>query len=194
MSLGRPREFDRDAALDAAMRLFWRKGFGDTSLEDLLEVMGISKSSFYAAFRSKEEIFRETLKRYSDLMATELGGKLLQASSGLSFIEEILSIPVQEVIENRANGCLIINSAAEFGQRHPEFCQDVGMAIGLFERLFQQAVLRGQSEGDIRSQADAASLGVFLCATFGGLRTLAKAGASAEKIRTVIPNVLKALE
>ncbi len=194
MSLGRPREFDRDAALDAAMRLFWRKGFGDTSLEDLLEVMSISKSSFYAAFKSKEAIFREALQYYSNLMAAELGRKLLQARSGRSFIEEMLSIPVREAGENRANGCLIMNSAVEFGQRHAEFCQDVRHALALFERLFQQAVLRGQDEGDFRSQADAASLGTYLSSTLGSLRTLAKVGTPPDKIRTVIPNILKALE
>jgi AcrR family transcriptional regulator len=194
MSLGRPREFDREAALDAAMRLFWRKGFGDTSLEDLLAVMGISKSSFYAAFRSKEGIFREALQHYSNLMAAELGGKLLQARSGRSFIEEMLALPVQEAREKRADGCLILNSAAEFGQRHAEFCQDVRHALALFDRLFQQAVLRGQNEGDIASQADAASLGTYLSATLGSLRTLAKVGTPPDKIQTVIPNILKALE
>jgi len=194
MKLGRPREFDREVALDAAMRLFWRKGFGDTSLEDLLEVMKISKGSFYAAFKSKEGIFHEALKHYCDLMAAELGGKLLKAKSGLAFIRELLSFPVQEAREKRANGCLLMNSITEFGQRHPEFCQDLQESMAVFERLFQQAVLRAQSEGGIRSQTDVPSLAAFLCVSMGGLRTLAKAGALPEKIQAVIPNILKALE
>ncbi len=194
MSLGRPREFDREAALDTAMRLFWRKGFGDTSLEDLLGVMEISKSSFYAAFKSKEALFSEALKCYSDLMAAELGRKLLQARSGLSFIKEVFSIALQEAGGNQANGCLVMNSAAEFGQRHPEFSQSVRDCLAIFERLFQQAVLRGQSEGDIASKTDAADLGTYLCSSLGGLRTMAKAGTPRKKIKAVIPNILKALE
>jgi len=194
MSLGRPREFDRDAALDAGMRVFWRKGFGNTSLEDLLEVMGISKSSFYAAFKSKEDVFREALKHYCDLMAAELGKRLLQASSARSFIEEVLSIPLNEARSGRADGCLIMNSAAEFGQRHAAFCQDIQQSLAIFERLFQQAVLRGQSEGDINRKADAIALGTYLSASLGGLRTMAKAGTPPEKIRAAIPNILKAVE
>lgn len=194
MTLGRPREFDREAALDAAMRLFWRKGFGETSLEDLLEAMEISKGSFYAAFKSKEGIFREALKRYSDLMAEELGGKLLKAKSGRAFIGELMAIPVQEAREKRANGCLLMNSVAEFGQRHPEFCQDIQASMTVFERLFRQAVLRAQSEGDIPARTDAPSLATFLCVSMGGLRTLAKTGMPPGKIQAVIPNIFKALE
>jgi len=194
VTLGRPREFDREAALDAAMRLFWRKGFGDTSLEDLLKVMRLSKSSFYAAFKNKADVFRESMKHYCDLMLAEMGKKLLHAHSGRAFIEEVLSIALHEAREKRANGCLIINSAAEFGQRHSTFCRDVRESLALFERLFQQAVLRGQSEGDITSKTDAATLGTYLCSSLGGLRTMAKVGTPPEKIQAVIPNILKALE
>jgi TetR/AcrR family transcriptional repressor of nem operon len=194
MSLGRPREFDRDAALDGAMRLFWRKGFGSTSLEDLLEVIGISKSSFYAAFKSKEDLFREALKHYCDLMAAELGKKLLQARSARLFIEDVLSIPLNEAQSDRADGCLIMNTAAEFGQRHAEFCQDVQQSLAIFERLFQQAVLRGQNEGDFNPSVDAVALGTYFSASLGGLRTMAKVGTPPERIRAAIPNILKAVE
>lgn len=194
MLLGRPREFDREAALDAAMRLFWQKGFGDTSLEDLLEAMKISRGSFYAAFHSKQAVFREALRHYAELMAGELGRKLLKAPTARAFIEEVFSIALQEAGGNHANGCLIINSAAEFGQRHPEFSQSVRDCLAIFERLFQQAVLRGQSEGDIPSKTDAADLGTYLCSSLGGLRTMAKVGTPRKKIRAVIPNILKALE
>ena len=62
---GRPREFDRDAALDAAMRLFWRRGYEAASLDQLRQAMGgLSSASFYGAFGSKERLYREALERY----------------------------------------------------------------------------------------------------------------------------------
>lgn len=194
MSLGRPREFDRDAALDAGMRLFWRKGYNDTSLEDLLEVMNISRGSFYAAFQSKEAVFRESLGHYSDLMAGELGRKLVKAPTARAFIEEVLHIPVCEARDDKAHGCLIINTAAEFGQRHPEFCDDTRRALDVFNRLFEQAILRAQHEGSVPRKANPAVLGVYLSATLGSLRTLAKVGTPPETLEKVLPNILKALE
>ena len=194
MTLGRPRNFDRDTALDAAMRLFWRKGFGDTSLDDLLEVMGLSKSSFYATFKSKEDLFSESLKHYSKSIAEAMGQRLLKAPSGRVFIEAIFSMAVQEAREKRIDGCLLLNSALEFGQRHPDFNQDIKKSMIILDGLFQQAVQRGQKEGDIASKTDAAILGTYLCSNFGGLRTLIKIGATPKKIEALIPSILKALE
>ncbi len=194
MTLGRPREFDRDAALDAGMRLFWRKGYNDSSLEDLLEAMRISRGSFYSAFHSKEEVFREALRRYSDLMAGELGRKLLKAPTARAFVEEVMDIPVCEARDKTANGCLIINTASEFGQRHAEFSEDARQAMDVFNRLFAQAILRAQHEGSVPRSADPATLGVYLSASLGSLRTLAKAGASPETLQSVVPIFLKALE
>jgi len=194
MSLGRPREFDRDAALDAAMRLFWHKGYNETSLEDLLEAMEISRGSFYAAFQSKEVVFKESLQRYTDLMAGELGRNLLKAETARGFIEEVMAIPVCEARDNKANGCLIINTASEFGQRHPEFNEDTQQALGVFNRLFEQAVLRGQHEGSIPRSADPATLGCYLSASLGTLRTLAKVGTPPATLNALLPTFLKALE
>ena len=61
-AMGRPREFDRDAALEAAMFLFWRKGFAATSMNDLCDAMGISSPSLYAAFGSKEALYLEAVE------------------------------------------------------------------------------------------------------------------------------------
>jgi AcrR family transcriptional regulator len=189
MTLGRPREFDRETALDAAMRLFWHKGFRDSSLEELLNVMKISKSSFYATFKSKESLFAEAISYYSDFIASEFSRRFLKASSGRLFLKEIFSLVVEETRNNEPRGCLIMNSAAEFGQQHAEFSHSIHNCITIFERLFQQAVLRGQSEGDISPATPAATLGAYLCSSLSGLHTMAKGGISPETIQAIIPSI-----
>ena len=64
--MGRPRGFDEDAALEAAMRVFWQKSYEGTSIADLTEAMGINRSSLYAAFGDKESIFRRAMERYRE--------------------------------------------------------------------------------------------------------------------------------
>ena len=66
MTLGRPRAFDIDQALDCALRVFWRKGYEGTSLPDLTKAMGINRPSLYAAFGNKEELFRKALDLYAE--------------------------------------------------------------------------------------------------------------------------------
>ncbi len=73
---GRPRAFDRDAALDAATEMFWRRGFSATSMADLCEAMGISAPSLYAAFGSKEDLYEAALKHYSETSSPLIWGRL----------------------------------------------------------------------------------------------------------------------
>lgn len=193
MKTGRPREFDLEAALDAAVRLFWQRGFKATSLDELLAATGISRSSFYAAFGSKEALFQRCLARYCHRMAGDMGRALLEAESGRGFIEQTLRQVIEEARQKEPAGCLIMNSAAELGQRHPEFSADLRQAVQLFERVFQQAVLRAQAEGDIPRQHDARTLATYLTGSLGGLRNLARAGLGPDAIRKVIPTILGAL-
>jgi len=105
-----------------------------------------------------------------------------------------MAIPVSEAREKKAHGCLIINTASEFGQRHPEFNEDTQQALGVVNRLFEQAVLRGQDEGSISRSADPAILGCYLSASLGTLRTLAKVGTPPQAIQALMPSFLKALD
>ena len=64
--MGRPRGFDEDAALEAAMRVFWEKSYEGATIGDLTEAMGINRSSIYAAFGDKEAVFRRVMERYRE--------------------------------------------------------------------------------------------------------------------------------
>src|SRR5438093_2748164 len=78
---GRPRNFDADCALDAALKVFWRKGYEGASLPDLTRAMGISRPSLYAAFGNKESLFRKALDRYDQGPAAHVREALAQPSA-----------------------------------------------------------------------------------------------------------------
>jgi AcrR family transcriptional regulator len=193
VSLGRPREFDRTAALDAAMQVFWRQGFQGASLDDLLLGMGIGRSSFYAAFGSKQSLFQEALHHYGEVMLAGLQRDLATAPSARAFIEAVLLLPAVEAGEHQPRGCLLMNSAAEFGTRERAFCQDVQESLGRFERLFADAIRRGHLDGSIARSADPDALGRFLSSSLGGMRTMARGGTSAERLRAMVPYIMKSL-
>ena len=195
MTVGRPIEFDPQQALDAAMCVFWQRGYEATSLEDLLAAMDISKSSFYQAFGSKSELFQRCLENYRDASTDRLRTMLDQAASGKAFLESILNGIADGTKDPMGRaGCLLMNTANEFAQRDPRIAVLVTKSLERMEDLFYAAICRAQAEGDIPKKADARSLALFLIANLGGLRLMTRAGASPEKIRTVGKVILSGLK
>lgn len=191
---GRPLEFDPDVALLAAMQLFWRKGYENTSLQDLLDVMQISKSSLYQAFGNKQALFERCMTRYGDLMIGQLQEALTSAPSGLGFIRQFLESVLGEARgECEARGCLVLNTANEFARRDPVIAEAVAQGLGRFHSVMLAAVRRAQVEGDIPPGHDAVMLANYLVSSMSGLKTLSKAGADESSLQGTIELVLKAL-
>lgn len=193
-SPGRPLEFDPDVALAAAMQLFWRKGYENTSMQDLLDTMQLSKSSLYQAFDGKQALFERCMTHYGDFMIGQLRHALAEAPSGLAFIRQFLESVLDEargICE--ARGCLLLNTANEFARRDPRIAEAVAQGLGRFHGVLLEAVQRAQSEGDIPPESDAVMLANYLVNNMSGLKTLSKAGADETSLRGIIGLTLKAL-
>lgn len=191
-SIGRPLEFDPNAALEAAMHQFWSKGYKHTTMHDLLGVMNLSKSSLYQAFGGKQQLFRRCIGRYADQFAAQLRQGLTDAPSGRRFIEDFLHSVLKDV-GGAPRGCLVMNTASEIGQGEPEIAEDVAHSIERFRAVLQAAVERAQREGDIAPERDARILASYLVSSMSGLKTQAKAGADARTLKGIISVILGAL-
>lgn len=194
-NIGRPLEFDPDAALEAAMQQFWSKGYEQTSMEDLLGAMNLSKSSLYQAFGGKQPLFQRCVSRYTDQIAQGLRQGLAQAPSGRRFIEAFLNSALKEARRPAGpRGCLVMNTASEFAQSKPEIAQDVAQSIERFRSVLQAAVERAQQEGEIPQASDARTLANYLVSSMSGLKTQAKAGADHKTLKGIVATILKALD
>ncbi|MEH6414504.1 TetR/AcrR family transcriptional regulator [Pseudomonas sp. CGJS7] len=191
---GRPRAFDREAALETAMLLFWRQGYEATSLSDLTAAMGIAPPSLYSAFGSKEQLFRESMQRYLQQFRQRHGAALNADGAGARESFERLFADIAEgfgACESRA-GCMLV--AAEVG--------GLGQAAHLREELaahrasieagFRARIERGQREGDVAGDTDAAELAKFLSTVVQGLSIQARDGATPAQLREVLRTALKA--
>lgn len=194
MNAGRPREFDTEQALDAAMHLFWRQGYEATSMQDLLDSMQLSKSSLYQTFGSKHDLFQQCLTRYRQMMAGGLQQALDNAPSAKQFIEGFFTGLVEDTCnaENRI-GCLAMNTATELAPHDKEIGKLIKQSAERFAGIFQQAVERAQQEGDIPRNKDPVSLGYFLMSNLSGLNSLAKAGASRTVLRGIAKEIIQSL-
>ena len=111
--IGRPREFDRDAALEAAMLLFWRKGFATTSMNDLCDAMGIRSPSLYAAFGSKEALYLEAVEHYVQTIGPPVWDKLAEGTTARAGVENLLLAATETCRNPRATpaGCMAMLAA-----------------------------------------------------------------------------------
>ena len=195
MPAGRPRQFDPSAALTQAMELFWARGYEATSLQELLGATGLSRSSLYQTFGGKHDLFERCLERYREMVVDSMWQRLEQAPSGRAFIEDSLRRTLAEQrVPGGPRGCLVLNTANEFGHRDPPITERVRAGVDSFRDVFTEAVRRGQADGSIRSRGDPHRLAVYIGAGMGGLRTLVKADEGQDHVRDALDMLLLALD
>lgn len=195
MPAGRPRQFDPPVALGRATDLFWSRGYEGTSLQGLLTATGLSRSSLYQTFGDKHHLFSQCLEHYREKTASAMWQRLEEAPTGRAFVEVTLRRAAEE---RRANGgprgCLMLNTATEFGHRDPEVTSQVQAGLRAFREVFEEAVRRGQADGSVTASQSPEQLAAYLVAGMGGVRTLVKGGESESLIDGVCEILLAALD
>jgi AcrR family transcriptional regulator len=189
---GRPREFDRDAALRQAAHLFWQHGFSGTSTRQLTSALGISSSSLYAAFGTKAELFAEAVRVYA-LRYSAIYDRALQEASAAAVVERLLRESVAEFTRTDEGhpGCL--TSSAVMSDASSTL--DVRTYVADLQRS-DEARLRARLEqesadGPLPGGATAAELAEFTQTVWQGLSTRAELGASRDELDGAVDFALR---
>lgn len=189
--MARTREFDQDEALDAAMRVFWRKGYEAASLSDLLDATGLARQSLYNTFGDKRALFLAALRRYVDVGVGEFTRKLesgpVRAAIRRIFEESLLSA-------NRDCGCFLVNSTTELLPRDPEVGRLFASALTRQERALTTALRRGVREGELHlGPRRIEQTARFLLSALQGLRVMVKAMPDSPALRDSVAVALRAI-
>jgi len=184
--MARPQSFDCDRVLDRALDAFWQYGYEATSVQTLVDAMGISRASLYNAFGSKHGLFMAVLRHYEACRMQDVVDRLRDPSrSAPSAIRWVLDRSVQsDAVEER--GCLMTNTATEMCMRDAE-C--VAQVRANFERLadaFAAALRRGQAARTLPPDPHPRAMARYLTNALQGLRVMTAAGADEEALNDVI--------
>lgn len=172
---GRPRGYDADAVLQAALKVFWERGYEATSLDELTSAMGISRSSFYSCFGSKHNVFVAALRRYSDAALKTLEDIGRQAEGEV--VPALLGALADP--DGGRHGCLLVNCITELAP-HDEETAEIGRRhLARIEDIFAEALSPGAPE-------KAADRARALSALAMGTVTLRKSGLPPEQIRAAL--------
>jgi AcrR family transcriptional regulator len=191
--MGRPRGFDEDTALEAAMRVFWEKSYEGATMSDLTEAMGINRSSMYTAFGDKESLYKLALARYRE--------------GPLTYIRRALEKPtLREVLESLLRGTVVFLSTPG----NPKGCLSVqgALACGTAAEPAKEATIdwrqqgeaavrkrfrRAQTEGDWIGDVGAADLARFVSSVMAGIGVQAANGANKSEMNRVVDIALQAV-
>lgn len=191
----RTREFDPDQALNQATRVFWRDGYGDTSMEDIVNQTGVSRYGLYNTFGNKKQLLFEALRNYCQQLAETSHQQLRKPDAGraeiFAFWDELRSQAHEEI---STNGCLIGNIAAEVAPHDPEVAAVVQEVFNEMAELFANAIRNGQAAGDINPSIDPSATGRMLTSLAQGLALMLRSGASVEDLSGAADAGLKVLD
>ncbi|MDX3116574.1 MULTISPECIES: TetR/AcrR family transcriptional regulator [Streptomyces] len=185
--MGRPKEFDPDVAVEQAMQVFWRHGYGATTPQCLVDALGIGKGSLYNAFGGKRQLFDLALRRYLDLQNAAVA-ELLDGSgpvkerlrTALHFIAQ------SDLADPDRRGCLALNAAMEFGRTDEAVTSQVRGMFDRFEGAFHALVEEGQRAGEIDPGRDAVALADLLLNTVNSVKLMARVESGPERLLRMI--------
>ena len=193
--MGRPREFDPAEALDKAMRLFWSKGYFDTSIRDLVARTGVNYYGLYDAFDSKHGLFLAALDRYRDTVTRGIAARLHRAQPGAAAVGEALR-SVRDVLQTEAPGagCLMCNTAIEVAPHDAEAAAKVQAHIKLFRDGFADNLRRARESGELAPDKDVGALAEFFAATVPTIGLTLRAGYGDAVVERHIRTALSVLD
>lgn len=193
--MARTREFDEGKVLEAAMQLFWEKGYEATSLSDLTSRMGIQRPSIYSTFGDKKELFEAALRRYTTSRAADIRARLQShvsvKQSFATFFEEVIQA---EYTKDLSNGCFCINTMVELAP-HDERFEILTREHQLYLAvIFQETIERGVQAGELEADTDAKSLAQALIVSLIGLTVMMKSQPQRSFVDNAIATTLTLLK
>ncbi|MCG8525738.1 MAG: TetR/AcrR family transcriptional regulator [Opitutales bacterium] len=174
---GRPKAYDRDHILIIARELFWQKGYAGASLLDLTKEMEVSKSTFYNAFESKDELYKICLENYGREFVREMIQKVAVKDWVLPSLRKYFeNIATENEGDTPARGCLLVNSANEIGLTHPFLSPVIQDLMQLVCNTLKNALDLAVRKGELKLGFDTERGAIYLLTMMNGLRTMVKSG------------------
>lgn len=170
----RTKEFDPDIVTDAAMQVFWLKGYAGTSVQDLVDGTGLSRSSLYGTFENKHTLYQKALDRYSAITTANI-----QCLADKDTVKEaiknlLMRIAEDELADPLSRGCFVANASLELAGHDDVVAEKVIFNLQRIHRAILKLLQKGQQRGEITSEKNADALAYFFVNTIQGMRVLAK--------------------
>ena len=185
------KQFDVEAGLERAMQAFWEHGYEATSVQDLVEIMGVNRGSLYGTYGDKRALFLAALRNYDENVRREPLARLEAELGPRQAIGKVFEIFAEPAMRGHpAKGCLLTNSALELAAHDAEVREIVAGSQRQIEEFFVRVIEKGKADGEIGSHVDASQAAAGLMATLIGLVVLTRSRPEAGLLKSIIDDAL----
>ena len=190
----RAKCFDKEDALQKAMKAFWARGYEATSIQDLVDCMGINRGSLYDTFGDKHQLFISALDQYTQRSLSR-GNALKQDGNTVEILTDYLYAFMYRTLEDpEKRGCFITNTTVERGSYDPECAKLIREYYGKIEEDLTVLIAKGQRNGEIENQREAAELATFFVGVMQGIRVMGKLRPEESTLRPMVEVALASLK
>ena len=187
--------FDKEAVIEKAMHLFWKKGYHATSMQDLVEVMGINRSSIYNSFGDKFGLYLKSLKHYQSRERSQAHYYLLQSKSPLQAIRKFLEGIIEAILADKSKmGCYISNCTTEFAHTDSPVRKFLEDNQSNLLQLLKDILATGQETGEITTRQTPEALALYLFSSIHGLRLTGMLIQDKKMLYPLTDNILASLQ
>jgi TetR/AcrR family transcriptional repressor of nem operon len=173
--MARTKDFDENDVLSKAIAIFWHKGYNGTSMQDLVNGLGISRSSLYDTYGDKHTLFIKALESYQNESSLKICAIVRSAAPAKQTIKKMLELITGELLNDQKHkGCFMVNAEVEVAPHDKEVSQLICANDQQVEDVFFHVIKTGQDSGEITNRQDARALARFTFNTVKGIRVTAK--------------------
>jgi TetR/AcrR family transcriptional regulator, transcriptional repressor for nem operon len=193
--MARPKEFDREEALQKALYTFWDKGYEAATLPDLLASMKISRSSFYDTFCDKQTLFQEAMRLYHHQIGAKRMALLTGAKSTRQGLIEYFTHHVETALsDNYPSGCLVTNTATTLKTVSPKIVDSISEGTDRLERALYALLDKGQRSGEIAKSKDIKALARLFLSLAYGINVVARVDPNRELLEDTVQAAISTLD
>lgn len=191
----RTKKFDQDIVLQKAMELFWKKGYHDTSIQDLINFLGINRASLYDTFGGKKKLFEKALKFYRDDACQGLAAYLDTQEDVREALRQVFQkIIMDDQSDPDRKGCFVVNTTTEMLPEDPSFQATLVYHRQFIVNLFYNFLKKGQEQGQFSAEKDIQLIASLLYTLMTGLRVIAKTQSDPSESFASVEAVLSLLD
>jgi TetR/AcrR family transcriptional repressor of nem operon len=193
--MGRPKAFDFDTVLDAAMQTFWRQGYDGTSVSDLVTATGINRGSLYGTFGDKNALFADCLDRYCrEIVSDSIADLEAPDAAKVAIVTRFDRFAQACITDPDAKGCFLVNTATEIGDRVPAVNDRVKAGFQRIEDALFRALSRAADRDEIPLDLDLRATARFLLASLQGMRVVARFNPDPNVLRDIARMAVSVLD